>query len=456
MEYSKNFKLLKDHSWRLRKESTKLRKIKLQKLLDSILSHESEIITALQSDFKKSPSESLLTEILPTIHELKFAISNLDSWTTPQKASTPLMLIGSQSFIKYEPKGTVLIISPWNYPFQLSMGPLIPAIAAGNNVILKPSEFTPHVNQVVKKICNTCFNPDEVLVVEGDASVTTELLKLPFDHIFFTGSTEVGKIVMRAAADNLCSVTLELGGKSPAIVDETANLDLAAEKITWGKSVNSGQTCVAPDYVYAHESIIDQLIANIEKRYIEMYGTNVHNNADYPNIITPRHHQRLTSIAAELDRSLELETDSQKIPLAIFKNPRLDSRLMKEEIFGPLLPVISYTNIDQVVQSIQSGAKPLALYLFTQSEKNEHKFLEETSSGGVLINDVLLHLINHNIPFGGVGSSGLGSYHGIFGFKTFSHEKAVLIQGWLGRFLKIIYAPYTPWKENLIRFLIKF
>lgn len=446
----------------MRSEPLALRRQRLEKLLTAIETRESQIISALQADFKKSEAETLLTEIFPTVQELKFAIKNLESWARPLSVPAPITLCGSKSFLYYEPKGTVLIISPWNYPFQLTLGPLIPALAAGNNAIIKPSEFTPATNKVVTDIIKDCFTPDEALVIEGDASVTTELLKLPFDHIFFTGSTQVGKIVMRAASEHLASVTLELGGKSPAIVDDSADLSEVAKKLTWGKSVNAGQTCVAPDYVLVPRQKMNELAQKISQAYQRMYGNSIESNPDFPAIINSRHHQRLnqlleTSLDKALIASPRPSSESLKMPLAIIPNAEPDSVVMKDELFGPLLPLVPYDHLNEAIQFIQSRPKPLALYIFSEESETQERILRQTSSGGVLINDTLLHLANHNLPFGGVGESGLGNYHGYFGFKTFSHEKSVMKQSrLLGALFSFFYAPYTPIKLKLIRWLSRF
>lgn len=455
MNYQSIFNHLKNHSWHLRSEPINNRIQKLNKLQSAISAYEAEIIQALAKDFKKSAAETLLTEIFPVQQEIKFAIKHLPEWTRRQKVSAPIILFGTQNFIQYEPRGTVLIISPWNYPFQLALAPIVAAVSAGNNLILKPSEFTPATNQIVKKIIQDCFTPDEAMVIEGEVEITTQLLELPFDHIFFTGSTPVGKIVMAAAAKNLASVTLELGGKSPTIVDATADLELAAQKIAWGKSVNAGQTCVAPDYIFAHYSIANKLKERIYFYHRQMYPDAIH-NPDYAAIISERHYQRLLDMTSTLPTEKDQDIIStDKIPLQIFVNPPSDSKIMSEEIFGPLLPMITYENIHEVITKIRNQPKPLALYIFTEDSQIEETILEQTSSGGVLINDTLLHLGNHYLPFGGVGPSGLGNYHGIHGFKAFSHEKSVMRQSYLGRFLKVIYAPYTPFKEKLIRLLSK-
>ncbi len=447
------FNSLKEHSWELRRKPVHYRIQLLEKLRDCIKRNEPSITEALQKDFQKSPTETQLSEIFPVLSEIKFVLQNLEEWSRVRKVDTPLFLASAKSYIVFEPKGTVLIISPWNYPFQLAIGPLIAAISAGNNIILKPSEFTPHINTVIQKICNECFKPEEVVIVEGGADKTTELLRLPFDHIFFTGSTAVGKIVMEAAAKNLTSVTLELGGKSPCIVDETADIDLAAKKIAWGKGLNAGQTCVAPDYIFAHESIAVHLEEKIQHHFNKLYPAAAH-NPDYAGIISKRHQDRLLEMIREVDPIFNLDTNStSKMPLYTFKSPPQVSRMMNEEIFGPILPILSYSNISEVISQIQKHPKPLALYLFTESEQTELEISQQCPSGGFLVNDTLLHLTNPHLPFGGVGPSGLGSYHGYYGFKCFSHEKAIMRQGYFGKFTNLLFAPYSNWKKKLIRWM---
>lgn len=447
------FNNLKEHSWELRSKPIYYRIQLLESLRNSIKNNERLITEALEKDFHKSATETLLSEVFPVLHEIKFVLQNLEDWTRLRKVDTPLFLASADSYILFEPKGTVLIISPWNYPFQLAMGPIVAAISAGNNIVLKPSEFTPHINTVIRKICDECFKPEEVMVIEGGAERTTELLKLPFDHIFFTGSTAVGKIVMEAAAKNLSSVTLELGGKSPCIVDETADLDLAAKKIAWGKGLNAGQTCVAPDYIFAHESIAVHLEEKIQYHFNKLYPAAAH-NPDYAGIISKKHKERLLEMMREVNPIFNLDANANmKLPLYTFKSPPKFSKMMTEEIFGPILPILNYSQISEVIRYIQQNPKPLALYLFTESKQTEERISQQCPSGGLLINDTLLHLANPHLPFGGVGPSGLGSYHGYYGFKCFSHEKAIMRQGYLGKFNNILFAPYSNWKKKFIRWM---
>lgn len=453
---------LKANSLRLRSQSIDSRLDKLKKLEVAIESSFSDIVNALKLDFNKPEAETYLTEIYPALKELEHTQHQLKNWARTRVVNNPLSLSGTTCYIVPEPKGTVLLIGPWNYPFQLIIIPLISAIAAGNTVAIKPSEYTPHINLVLKKIIQTAFLETEVLMFEGDSSVTQELLKFPFDHIFFTGSTAVGKIVMRAAAENLSSITLELGGKSPCIVEKSANLKLAAEKIAWGKFINAGQTCIAPDYIFVDESIKDQFLI-LFKEQINKFYSDKNVKADLARMVSPRHFSRIKSLIEQSqqhgDKLLEggIPNETQlEVPATLISLKDLASPLMDEELFGPLAPVVSYRNFDEVIHYINSHPKPLAAYLFSQSDKMISKFELETTSGGLVINDCLLHLLNPDLPFGGVNSSGIGRYHGEFGFKEFSHEKAVLKQGMAGRLLKVLYPPYTPFKLKIIKAMTRF
>lgn len=442
----------------------------LRKLNSVVRRRQDEILLSLQKDFSKAPAETLLTEVLPLLSELEFCLSNLKSWMKPKKVATPLLLFGARSEIHMEPRGSCLIIAPWNYPFYLAMAPLVAAIAAGNTVILKPSELTPETSKLIASICAEVFPQNHVAVFEGGQAISENLLMLKFDHIFFTGSTAVGKIVMRAAAENLATVTLELGGKSPTVVDPTCDLEWAAKKIAWGKSVNAGQTCVAPDYVFVHQSIFEKF-KTLYLQSLEKFYPPDSFNQDFASIINLSHRERLTSMRTQAEslgaglaflgsRSSLNSHQSRLVPGVIdLSNEKIQAEklaLMKDEIFGPLLPLLSYENIEDVIQSINSQEKPLALYIFSKNKETQRRLIQATSSGGVLVNDVLVHLMNPNLPFGGVNQSGHGSYHGYFGFRAFSHEKSILKQGFLGRVLGILYPPYTPFKRKLAEFLIRF
>lgn len=453
---------LKTHSLRLRSQSIDTRLEKLKKLESAIENSLSDIVNALKLDFNKPEAETYLTEIYPSLKELEHTQNQLKNWARTRVVTNPLSLTGTTCSIIPEPKGVVLLIGPWNYPFQLIIIPLISAIAAGNTVAIKPSEYTPHTNLVIKKIIQTVFIETEVLIFEGDSSVTQELLKFPFDHIFFTGSTAVGKIVMRAAADHLSSVTLELGGKSPCVVEKSANLKVAAEKIAWGKFINAGQTCIAPDYIFVDESIKDKFLV-LFKEQLQKFYTDKNIKTDLARMVSTRHFSRIKNL---IDQSLQygdklieggIVNESQlEVPATLINLKDLSSPLMSEELFGPIAPVISYRNFDEVIHYINHQPKPLAAYLFSQSDKMISKFELETTSGGLVINDCLLHMLNPDLPFGGVNSSGIGRYHGEFGFKEFSHEKAVLRQGMAGRLLKILFPPYTPFKLKIIKAMTRF
>ncbi|WP_373997632.1 aldehyde dehydrogenase family protein [Bdellovibrio bacteriovorus] len=453
----------KQFSLQLRKESIKMRVEYLNKLDAVIRSHIPEIIKALSQDFQKPEAETLMTEVYPTLHEIQFTKKNLKKWTRPQKVKTPLLLLGSKSSICYEPRGVCLIIAPWNYPFQLALAPLISAIAAGNCAILKPSEFTTHTSRLLKKMMDETFAPEHIKLIEGGPETTTELLKLPFDHIFFTGSTRVGKIIMEAASKHLTSLTLELGGKSPTIVDASANISQAAEKIAWAKFLNAGQTCVAPDYILVQREILTEFKSELFKKIEEFYGKkeDQKKSKHLARVVSTHHTRRLANMIeeaknsnAEISYGGEVDVDSHYIAPTVLEKVDPHAAVMKEEIFGPLLPLVPFKDIAEAVHYINEREKPLSLYIYSQSKLNIEHILKETSSGGVCVNDSVIHLANPHLPFGGVGHSGMGSSHGFFGFKNFSHEKAILRQSWMGRLLRLIYPPYSDFKLKLMKLMI--
>ncbi|MBL7671036.1 MAG: aldehyde dehydrogenase family protein [Bdellovibrionaceae bacterium] len=439
----------------------------LKKLEFAVRRRQEEILDCLQFDFSKAPTETLLTEVLPLLSELDFCLRHLKSWMKPKKVATPLLLFGSISEIVLEPRGSCLIIAPWNYPFYLALAPLVAAIAAGNTVILKPSELTAQTSRLIASICAEVFPPEHVAVFLGGKEVSEELLKLKFDHIFFTGSTTVGKLVMRAAAENLTTVTLELGGKSPTVVDSTCDIEWAAKKIAWGKSVNAGQTCVAPDYVFVHQSVFEKF-KTLYLQNIEMFYPASSFNQDFARIINRNHGERLASMLAPAElqgastvlKGAAPNHQQRMLPAVVdLRDKKIHFEklsLMTEEIFGPILPLLCYENIEEVIEAINFREKPLALYIFSKDKVTQRRLIESTSSGGVVVNDVLVHLLNPNLPFGGVNQSGHGSYHGYYGFRAFSHEKAVLRQGIFGRLLAILFPPYTPVKERIAEFLVRF
>ncbi len=415
---------------------------KIRRLRDAMFARRAEIHAALWEDYRKPAPEVDLSEIYPVTGEAKHAIGHLRRWMRPRRVRTPLALLGSRSRVVYEPKGLVLIISPWNFPVNLTFGPLVSALAAGNCAILKPSEMTPHTSACMKRIVAGLFDESEVAVIEGDASVAEALLKKRFDHIFFTGSPAVGKIVMKAAAEHLTSVTLELGGKSPVIVDRTANLDEAARKIAWGKFLNSGQICIAPDYLLVDEAIHAQFIPKLRDAI----------HAETGWLVNDRHAARVRRL---LDGAAPAG-EGRHIPPTVLENVSLDAPIMQEEIFGPLLPVIPYRNLDDALRLIDAREKPLVLYLFSRSRAVIRQVLRGTRAGGTAINDTLVHFYQRNLPFGGVGNSGVGKAHGFYGFDAFSNARGVLEQPlpWSG--IQLLYPPYTKFKQKLIDFTIRY
>ncbi|WP_145396467.1 aldehyde dehydrogenase [Staphylococcus epidermidis] len=409
-------------------KNLKFRKQQLKLLSKNIKNHENELLDALYKDLGKSKVEAYATEISMLLKSIKLMRKELKNWSKTKQTDTPLYLFPTKSYIKKEPYGTVLIIGPFNYPVQLVFEPLIGAIAAGNTAIVKPSELTPHVAIVIKDIIEDTFDEAYVSVVEGGIEETQALLSLPFDYMFFTGSEKVGKIVYEAAARKLIPVTLELGGKSPVIVDDTANIKVASERISFGKFTNAGQTCVAPDYILVQRKVKNDLIKALKKTIIEFYGENIEKNPDFGRIVNQKHFNRLNDLIQIHKDNVVFGGNSSKEDLYIeptlLDNITNDNKIMKEEIFGPILPIITYDNFDEVLEIIQSKSKPLSLYLFSEDENMTHRVVEELSFGGGAINDTLMHLANPNLPFGGVGSSGIGQYHGKYSFDTFSHMKS--------------------------------
>ncbi len=447
----------------IKNSSAKDRKAKLKKLIAAINEWRSKIEDAVFADLRKPKVETGYAEIYNSVAECKHAIANLDDWMAPQEVDTPLLYIGSASKIVYEPKGMALLLTPWNYPFQMPVQHLVAAVAAGCSVIIKPSEFTPHTSAVVKAMLATVFPENEVAVVEGDHTVSTELLKLKFDHIHFTGSPAVGKVVMHAAAEHLTSVTLELGGKSPVIIDETANIDAAVKKITWGKLINCGQTCIAPDYVVIHESRKDEFITKLVANIKKVFGDNPQKSSDISHIINNRHFNRIKNLLNDaVHRGAKIELGGQSdesdnyIAPTILSNVALDSRVMEEEIFGPILPVISYKAESEVLNLINGKEKPLALYIFSAKGSKQDFWLNNTSAGGTCINDNLVHISQPNLPFGGVNNSGIGKSFGHFGFKEFSNERAVLKALHSGSVVMPLWQPYGKIAKSLTDLMIKY
>ncbi|HDJ4969265.1 TPA: aldehyde dehydrogenase [Staphylococcus aureus] len=408
------------------------RKEQLKKLSKAIKSYESDILEALYTDLGKNKVEAYATEIGITLKSIKNARKELKNWTKTKNVDTPLYLFPTKSCIKKEPYGTVLIIAPFNYPFQLVFEPLIGAIAAGNTAIIKPSELTPNVARVIKRLINETFDANYIEVIEGGIEETQTLIHLPFDYVFFTGSENVGKIVYQAASENLVPVTLEMGGKSPVIVDETANIKVASERICFGKFTNAGQTCVAPDYILVHESVKDDLITALSKTLREFYGQNIQQSPDYGRIVNLKHYHRLTSLLNSAQMNIVFgghsDEDERYIEPTLLDHVTSDSAIMQEEIFGPILPILTYQSLDEAIAFIHQRPKPLSLYLFSEDENATQRVINELSFGGGAINDTLMHLANPKLPFGGVGASGMGRYHGKYSFDTFTHEKSYIFK----------------------------
>lgn len=430
------------------------RKEALIKLLDVIITHENEIIEALYSDFRKPAFEAVLTETNYVISELKDTIKNLNKWAKPKRVFPSILNFPSTDYIYKEPYGKILIIAPWNYPFQLALCPLISAVAAGNQVVLKPSELTPKTSEIITKIITKTFLVNHVEVMEGGVEVSQKLLSQRWDYIFFTGSVPVGKIVAKAAAENLTPVTLELGGKNPCIIDNTANLKLAAKRIVWGKFINAGQTCIAPDYILIQKDMKNHFMEFMKLEIIKAYGENPKLSPDYARIINEKNWLRLANMIEEKKVFFGGQTNIEECYIAptLVDETGVDSLIMQDEIFGPLLPILSYENDAEINTIISKYEKPLSLYVFTEDKKFAQKIIKKYSFGGGCINDTVVHFSNKRLPFGGVGHSGIGAYHGRLSFDTFSHKKAIVKKAnWLD--LPMRYAPYKDKLKSIQKLL---
>ncbi len=436
----------------------KFRIQQLKKLKEAVVKREKALLEALYKDLRKCETEGYLTEIGIVMNDIKEAIDNTRKWSKNKHVPTPLFHAKAHSYIKSDPYGTVLLIAPWNYPFQLAVAPLVGAIAAGNTVILKPSEYAVHTSKALTELITDIFDEEFVAVVEGGIPESQALLNEKFDYIFFTGSTNVGRIVYQAAAKHLTPVTLELGGKSPCIVDEKTHIEYTAKRLVSGKLINVGQTCIAPDYLLVHTNVKDKLIGEVKKQIKSFYGENPQESADYGRIINKKHFNRLKSM---MENSGEIisggRTDEKDLYIepTLLDNVMKDDPVMQEEIFGPLLPVLSYTRLEDAIQFVNENPKPLALYMFSKSQKNIDKVMDETSSGGVCINDTVMHFANPNLPFGGVGASGIGAYHGKTSYDTFSHQKGILHKSFLVD-AAIRYAPYGGNNSTLLKMMLKY
>jgi aldehyde dehydrogenase (NAD+) len=428
----------------------------LDRLREVILKHEDEINAALYADLGKSATESYMCEIGMTLSELSYIRNHLSRWTRDHSVRTPMSQFHAKSFTVQEPYGIVLIMSPWNYPFMLCMDPLIGAIAAGNCCVLKPSAYSPATSAIIRKIIAEAYEEQYVTVVEGGRAENTALLEQHFDYIFFTGGVAVGRQVLEKAARYLTPVTLELGGKSPCIVDKTADLPLAARRIAFGKYLNLGQTCVAPDYLLIDRSIKDQFLGMLKKEIALQYGEKPLENPNYGKIINQKHFDRLMHLMDPAKIVIGGESDPEKLRIAptVMDTVTAEDAVMGEEIFGPILPILTYDSIQEAEQFIRSRPHPLALYLFTTDEKTEQRFLHHVPFGGGCINDTIIHLATSAMPFGGVGQSGMGGYHGKKSFETFSHQKSIVKKSnWID--MKVRYQPYTNKKKRMLRLFLK-
>lgn len=435
--------------------SVQWRIAQLKQIKKMTLDNEQKIREALEADLGKCQLEAWSAEISYISGEVDHNIKHLKKWMKPRKVKTPVVAQPGKSYIQPDPLGVVMVIGAWNYPYQLVIAPFVAAIAAGNCAILKPSELAEHTSRLLAELVPKYLDGDAVAVVEGGVEETTELLKQKFDHILYTGGEVVGKIVMRAAAEHLTPVTLELGGKSPCIVDKNTNLEVTASRIAWCKWMNAGQTCVAPDYILVDEDVKDEFVAVMQKKITDFYGDNAINSKDYARIINERHWSRLMSYLEGQEVIYGGEGDQQQRYIAptLVNNPAWDSELMKNEIFGPLLPILSYKHVDDAIKLINARPKPLAMYIFTKDKLLSHHVLHQTSAGNVCVNDGMMFMTNQDLPFGGVGNSGMGSYCGQAGFDTFSHLKAVMERSF-ALDIDIRYPPYNDKKLKMLKLLV--
>jgi len=454
----------------MRPEPLALRKDRIQRAMKLLTDHADDLCKVMAADFgNRSPHQSMITDIAGTVNFGKYCLKHMDKWSRPEKRHVqfPLGLLGAKAEVRYEPKGVVGILSPWNFPVNLSFGPLMQIFAAGNRAMIKPSEFTEKTSLLIKELVEEYFTPDECAVFTGGPEVAAAFSELPFDHLIFTGSTATGRKVMESAAKNLVPVTLELGGKSPVFLGESADFAKAGERVALGKMLNAGQICLAPDYLYVPESKQDEAIHGVWQGTANMYPTLL-DNEDYASVVTDRHFDRLQELVADArDKGAEVievnpgnedfsNTNARKMPLTILKNVNDDMRAMQEEIFGPVLPVKTYRHIDEAIDYVNDHDRPLGLYFFGQDSDEREKVLSRTISGGVTVNDVIFHVSMEDLPFGGVGPSGMGSYHGVEGFREFSHARSIYTQpkidvAKLGGFKP----PYGPATEKAVKTMMK-
>ena len=456
MNIEETYKKQSDYINSFKRLSTDERIYYLKKLKKEIINEENNIYSALYSDLKKPKFETYTAEIGVLLNEIDLFIKNLRSWSQPKRVSSSLVNFPSKDYIIYEPFGMVLIISPWNYPFQLALLPAMSAFSAGNNVVLKPSEHTPKTSALLKKIVNNIFPIELMNVIEGDAKTAEELLEKKWNYIFFTGSVKIGRIVAMTAANNLTPFTLELGGKSPAIIDRNTDIKVTCKRIVWGKLLNSGQTCVAPDYLIVHKSIKNLLVTEIIKTIEKLYGPTKNKSDDLTSIVNTNNFNRLKKII-DNNKVLyggELDEKNLYISPTLIETPDIKSSIMKEEIFGPILPILIYDKLDDIDFIIKQNPNPLALYVFSKNKKFSDMIMNRYKFGGGIVNDTIVHLVNPNLPFGGIGNSGIGSYRGKSSFELFSHKKSVVKRGmWYEN--EVRYPPYKN-KLNFVKKLLRF
>ncbi|MAS38638.1 MAG: aldehyde dehydrogenase family protein [Flammeovirgaceae bacterium] len=462
-ELIKSHKILKDNISNVKLTSSSERIFKLKKLKKNILSNRDNIKNALKKDFKKNESEVDLTEIFPVIQEINHTINNLRKWMKDKYVKTPLTLLGSKSYIKYEAKGLVLIITPWNFPVNLTFVSLVNAISAGNTVMIKPSEITDFTSKVIRKIVDETFNKNEVYTILGGSDIAEKVLKLKFNHILFIGSPTIGKIVMKAASKHLASVTLELGGKSPTIIDEKVDLKSTAKRIAWAKFINNGQVCIAPDYILINKKLKNEFLKLLIENIKKLYSENPKKSKNYCRVVNKKHFLRLNDLIDDAKKNKgkihfggKRDMDQLFIEPTILTDISEKSKIHNEEIFGPVLPIYDYKILDDAIDFINNKNKPLALYIFSKNIKNIHRIINETSSGGVCINHSTLHYSNYHLPFGGVNNSGSGRCHGIFGFKEFSNPKSIFKQLVKISPTDLIIPPYSRFKKKIINLMIKY
>jgi len=455
------FETQRDTALRLRRSTVAERIAKLKRLRAAIMARRGEILDAATLDFRRPAAETEFTELMPVITDIADHCRHLKKWLKPRRVRPTSLTLGTQAWVRHEPRGRCLILAPWNYPVTLTLGPLVPAIACGNAVMIKTSEVAPHFSAVLARIVRDVFEDSEVAVFEGDASVATALLELPFDHVFFTGAPSIGKVVMNAAAKHLSSVTLELGGKSPVVVDASADIELAAKTLAWAKHINSGQTCVAPDHIYVHRSVKSQFVERVIAHLKTWYGEGeAAKGAEYSRVINARHTQRVAGLIEDATRrgakvlcGGAVDVPEHFIAPTLLDEVPAEARIMQEEIFGPVMPIITYDHLDEVIRRINDAPKPLALYIWTRDSKMADRLIENTSAGGTCINHVAAQFLHHNLPFGGVNNSGIGSYHGEWGIRAFSHERAILKTRVM--LVRMFFPPYTPFVRRVLDLILK-